>query len=387
MHRHELAPDLTGAEHRDVQPEFRSLVRLRLRRWAASTAVLPFSESARRDRRSCSSSTRRIAGLFRSSGGRHLRSNESESPPPSAWSRSRKISQSSRAWPGGRVARLSRCSRPLPLIIEPRFSAKPNEGSTTVAFFVASFGKVFMTTKAGICASSSTDKPRCIGFSFKITNALIPPDLTALAMITSFAPGAELEPRINRAPFVFGLRSSLSKMSSACPRLGTISISFTPNEFANCAVNQSSSFVIRPEARKAISDPAKCFNWSAACPIAVGHSAATSLPSERICGSSKRSFGFEIFVIEPAVVAHPGGVDGIVLARCLAINDVLAGADDRVAAGRATGADALRFLQKPDAHLEAEIRRSQRADRADVDGVERVIVVERLARMRGERCV
>ena len=61
------------------------------------------------------------------------------------------------------------------------------------------------------------------------------------------APGAELEPRINRAPFVFGLRSLLSKMWSAFPRLGTISIRFTPNELANCAVNQSSSLVIRPD--------------------------------------------------------------------------------------------------------------------------------------------
>src|SRR5919106_339506 len=168
-------------------------------------------------------------------------------------------------------------------------SAEPHAGRTTDAFFVASLGKVFITTRAGIFASSSTDRPRCIAFSFKITNALIPSDLTALAMVTSFAPGAEVEPRINRAPFVFGLRSLLSKMWSAFPRLGTISIRFTPNDFANCAVNQSSSLVIRPEATMAISGPANCFNWSAACPIAVGQSAGTNLPSERICGSSKRS--------------------------------------------------------------------------------------------------
>ena len=51
----------------------------------------------------------------------------------SAWIRSRRISQSSRAWPGPRTARLSRCRRPLPLIIEPRFSAKPNDGRTALA--------------------------------------------------------------------------------------------------------------------------------------------------------------------------------------------------------------------------------------------------------------
>src|SRR5207248_898700 len=67
-----------------------------------------------------------------------------ESPPPIAWSKSRKISQSSRALPGGRTARFSRCSRPLPLTIEPRFSANPHPGRSTVAFSVASFGKTFI---------------------------------------------------------------------------------------------------------------------------------------------------------------------------------------------------------------------------------------------------
>ena len=52
-HQDELAPDLTVVEHRDVQPGPRSLVRLLLRRWDASAAVLPFPESARRDRRFC----------------------------------------------------------------------------------------------------------------------------------------------------------------------------------------------------------------------------------------------------------------------------------------------------------------------------------------------
>src|SRR5882724_3624543 len=63
-HRDELAADLTVAEHRDVQPGPRSLVRLLLRRWDASAAVLPFPESARRDRRFCLGSNRRIAGPF-----------------------------------------------------------------------------------------------------------------------------------------------------------------------------------------------------------------------------------------------------------------------------------------------------------------------------------
>src|SRR5205807_4743498 len=89
----------------------------------------------------------------------------------------------------------------------------------------------------------------------------------------------------------------------------------------------------------------------------------------------------------PSVVAHPTGIDGIVLPRRLAINHVFARADDRVAAGRATGAETFRLLQKPDAHLEAEIGRSQRADRTNVDSVERIIIFQPLARMRGQHAM
>src|SRR6266850_3118294 len=94
------------------------------------------------------------------------------------------------------------------------------------------------------------------------------------------------------------------------------------------------------------------------------------------------AFGFEIFVIEPAIIAHPTGVNVIVLAWGLAIDHVLASANDCVAPRRATCADALRFFQEPDPHFEAEIGRSQRAHWANVDGVKRIIVTQRPARMR-----
>ena len=142
----------------------------------------------------------------------------SESPPPISLSKSRKISQSSRAFPGGRTARFNRCKRPLPLIIEPRFSAKPQAGRATVAFSIASFDKIFIAINAGSCASCSAGMPKCIVFSFKITSALICPDFTASAIAISFAPGSDVDPRIKRAPFVFGLRSSLSRMSSPGPK-------------------------------------------------------------------------------------------------------------------------------------------------------------------------
>ena len=94
--------------------------------------------------------------------------------------------------------------------------------------------------------------------------------------------------------------------------------------------------------------------------------------------------GFEVIEIQPAVIAHPAGIDRVVLARRLPINHILARADDGVAAGRATGADAFGFLQKPDPHLETKIRRGERADRADIDRVERIIIFQPLAGMRGE---
>src|SRR5262245_47513312 len=93
---------------------------------------------------------------------------------------------------------------------------------------------------------------------------------------------------------------------------------------------------------------------------------------------------FEIFVIEPAIIAHPTRVDVIVFARRLPIDHVLTSSDDRVAPRRTTCADTLRFLEEPDAHFKAEIGRSQRADGTNVDSVQRIIVIQRSARMRGE---
>src|SRR5438477_8120476 len=94
------------------------------------------------------------------------------------------------------------------------------------------------------------------------------------------------------------------------------------------------------------------------------------------------AFGFEIFVIEPAIIAHPTGVNVIVLARRLAIDYVFASSDDCIAPRRATRADTLRFFQEPDPHFEAEIARSQRAHGTNVHGVKRIIIVQSPARMR-----
>ena len=78
------------------------------------------------------------------------------------------------------VTRLSRSSdraiEPLqpacPLIIEPRFSAKANDGRTTVAFCVAIFDKMPIATKAGSAESSAAVNPISLGSSPSATSAL-----------------------------------------------------------------------------------------------------------------------------------------------------------------------------------------------------------------------
>ncbi len=90
---------------------------------------------------------------------------------------------------------------------------------------------------------------------------------------------------------------------------------------------------------------------------------------------------------EPALVADPERVDRLVLARGLAVDRLLAAADERVATRGTAGAKAFRFLEEPDAHLKAEILARERADGTDIDRVERVIIIEPLSRMDRERGV
>src|SRR5206468_411917 len=66
-------------------------------------------------------------------------------------------------------------------------------------------------------------------------------------------------------------------------------------------------------------------------------------------------FPVDPFVIQTAVVAHPAGIDRIVLARLITQNASLARANDDIAARRAARANAPGFLQKPDPHFKTEI--------------------------------
>ena len=98
-------------------------------------------------------------------------------------------------------------------------------------------------------------------------------------------------------------------------------------------------------------------------------------------------FAVEVGVVEAAVVAHPVRIDRVVLPRCLADDFVFTGADDGVATGAAGGAEAFCFAQEPDPHFEAEVFARQRSHRADVDRIERIIAVEALSLVHGQRGV
>src|SRR5438105_6675893 len=81
---------------------------------------------------------------------------------------------------------------------------------------------------------------------------------------------------------------------------------------------------------------------------------------------------------EPALVAHPDLVDLFVAAREQPVDEISAALQIDVAAVGAAGADRRALLYEPDPRLKAEIAVQESSDRADVDGVARVLAVERL---------
>jgi len=97
--------------------------------------------------------------------------------------------------------------------------------------------------------------------------------------------------------------------------------------------------------------------------------------------------GLDGLIERAAGVGHPRVVHRVVAARGDAVDDALAGPDDGVGADAGLGVDAVRLLEEPDAHLEAEVGAGERADGADVDRVERVVVLQLLARVARERAV
>ena len=104
-------------------------------------------------------------------------------------------------------------------------------------------------------------------------------------------------------------------------------------------------------------------------------------------GFGKPELAVDKMEVETALVAHPGGVDVVVLTRRLPVERVATGTDLRVATAAALGAEGVRLLHEPHAHLEPEIVRSQGAHGTDVHGVERVVVLQTTPGMHCQRGV
>src|SRR5260370_26096105 len=102
---------------------------------------------------------------------------------------------------------------------------------------------------------------------------------------------------------------------------------------------------------------------------------------------TKPLFASNPFIIEPPVITHPAGIDRIIFPRLVSVNVFLARANHDIAARGAARADAFGFLKEPNPHLESKIFGRERADRTDIDRVQRVIVIERLARIGGAAVV
>jgi hypothetical protein len=87
---------------------------------------------------------------------------------------------------------------------------------------------------------------------------------------------------------------------------------------------------------------------------------------------------------QAALVAHPGLVDRLVVARHQAQQLRAARAGHHVAPAGAAGAEGAGFLEEPHALAEAELGGGERADRAEVDDVEIVVGVGLVAGEAGE---
>ena len=103
-------------------------------------------------------------------------------------------------------------------------------------------------------------------------------------------------------------------------------------------------------------------------------------------GSGQPIFVPDPFVIQAPGVAHPTGVDGVVLSWFVSVNLFLTRTDRDVTPCATACAETLGLSKKPNSHLESEIFRCQCAYRADIDGVEGVIIIERLP-WKGRECV
>ena len=153
---------------------------------------------------------------------------------------------------------------------------------------------------------------------------------------------------------------------------------------------KSSSLVICGEARRA-TPPGPFFSSarrsaSAVCWMAASQVTSSKAPPRLSLGACSRLGGVDGDVGIPALVAHPVAVDILVVAGLEALDAAVVVARVEsfvvmyldVAPAAATRADGRASAEEPDAAPEAEIAVGQSPDRADVDHIARIGVVERL---------
>src|SRR5262245_46734564 len=91
-------------------------------------------------------------------------------------------------------------------------------------------------------------------------------------------------------------------------------------------------------------------------------------------------------IAEASIVADPGLIQGIILARLEAIHMLIVMMDVDVTTTRTARTDRFGLLEKPDPNLEAKILAGQGANRTDINSIPSVRIIELFARKRGNLC-
>ena len=205
-------------------------------------------------------------------------------------------------------------------------------------------------------------------------------------MESSLAKGSSV-PRISFAPVVFGLRSAATSRASGFGETGD-ERELAGADFRGEGAGEE-EFLVGHAAGGDDGDLFRGdgleFRGGGFQRVGPGDRAVLGAVLDERLGEA--GLAVDVVEIQAVRIRHPARVHLVVLARGDAVDLVAAGPDGDVGAGAAVHVDGRGFLEEPDAHLEAEVVGGQRADRADVGGVERVVGIQQAVRMDGERGV
>ena len=167
-----------------------------------------------------------------------------------------------------------------------------------------------------------------LGSSPSATSAFIRPDRDTFRNFGQSCAGLGMSRRESSGAVRVRIAIGAQQNFVAWTGRGTISISLTPMVLRELRCEPK--LLIRHSAGSDDRDfPAgKCRNCTAAWSMAMFQSAGISFPSEQNFRLKQSSVRLQIFEIQAPVIAHPAGINGVVLARCLAINDIFARADE-----------------------------------------------------------